>query len=311
MINVREMSDDVDDDVENQKATEENGEGLDEERAQAMAEQLVESQQSSSGDSSARKKRRAALLEWMLQNDRNEIDVGAGIAFVDFKPEPIKFNDLLAFTLKNDEQYGWSDAKIDTLIQIMADTKERIAETKAVLRIRLKKSNSRAKSGAKKRNAPSNDGSDDSDDGSERPITRRSSKSIDEKHSVGTGSTSQVPIFSFGDAVADANSPAVVFRNPWRENQNTNSNLNLEKSSLNKNELSEKAPKMDMIKKEAVSAKDENSLWKRPLPPQYERSMDVVDITEGRSRPAYQFIDALGPIRISNPNPNPPIQTAN
>jgi hypothetical protein len=40
-------------------------------------------------------------------------------------------------------------------------------------------------------------------------------------------------------------------------------------------------------------------VWdQKRLPPEYEREMDVDDITHGRTRPRYEFVDALGPVRL-------------
>ena len=160
-------------------------EGLDEMGAQEMAEQLVHLQQTSSGDSSKKKQRRAALLEWMLQHERNEFDVGIGTAEVAHNPQPIKINDLIAFTLK-DDHYGWSDAKIEEFIQIMADTKDRIADIKPVLKIRVKR---KPKATTKSKRPRSNNHNEEEEDEEEdiatdrkRSRTENHHDEVDEKH---------------------------------------------------------------------------------------------------------------------------------
>jgi hypothetical protein len=136
--------------------------GLDEGRAEEMAAELVHLQEASNGESSKRKQSRALLLEWMLQHDRKEIDVGQGTAELHYAAQPIKVDDLL-ITALHDEPYNWTQQQIDDLILTMGETKERIAETKPVLRIRLKRrkpasaSNRRKKGSRKQRSTDPDD----------------------------------------------------------------------------------------------------------------------------------------------------------
>jgi hypothetical protein len=140
---------------------------LDEETAQSMAEELVKMQESASGDGSKRKQSRAALCEWMVSNERPEIDVGVGTAVIKETTQPIKHTDLLAFTLK-DEPYNWTDQEIDDLVQSMDDTKDRIAEPKFVLRIKLKRK--KKTKGASVKRSRANEEEEEDNDGEEEAV---------------------------------------------------------------------------------------------------------------------------------------------
>lgn len=120
---------------------------LDEDGARAVAQDLV--QESANGAQRERKKRRVQLLEWMMENERGEIDVGAGTAEIKQTKQTVKSSDLMFMALR-DEPYNWSEEQIEELVQIMASTKEQITETKPALKIRLarKKKNRKRKRSA-------------------------------------------------------------------------------------------------------------------------------------------------------------------
>jgi hypothetical protein len=111
---------------------------MDEQGAQLVAEELIHYKENSSGVQSQWKQNRAKLLDWMIQNERAEIDVGFGVAEVRQSKESVKPNDALMMTLR-DEPYNWNDDDIEALIFAVASTKEHIAENKSVLKIRLAK----------------------------------------------------------------------------------------------------------------------------------------------------------------------------
>jgi hypothetical protein len=233
--------------------------GLDEEAAAAMASQLVEFQQHSGG--SGRKQSRKQLLEWMLANERDTIDVGAGMAAVEQKPETIAANDLLALTL-GDEPYRWSVEQIDDLIQLMNDTKERIANPKPVLKIKLKR---KSKAKGKRGRAKAQDDDDDENEAG-APIAPRAVA----KEKRGRANT-------MDDDGDEDNADAA--------------------------EAEEAAARADEKKSEESDGEHEGLELAVPKSAVYGREMDTEDIVNGRSRPNYQFVDALGPLRLPKTKP--------
>lgn len=258
--------------------------GLDEERAQAVAEELVELQQSSSGNLTKRKQSRAALLEWMLENEREAITVGRGTAEVHYSAQPIKPHDLLEITLR-DEPYNWDEKKIDELIETMEAIKENIAEPKPVLRIRINKKGAK---GAKKRKRPREDQSDN--------------QPYDQTDADGEANKED------GRPVRDV--PLRVPTVPWAPapapDQKHAETHNIDKENAER-ENAKKGQKIAGVDVEVeVEMKgstlprgdddDPQLLWKKEALPVYAKEMDTEDIAAGRSRPPPSIADALGPI---------------
>jgi len=213
----------------------------DEDKAQEMAQELIHLQESSSGNSSKKKEHREQLLEWMIENEREKIDVGTGTAEIHFASQAIKPNDLLVTALC-DEPYNWTEEKVQDLIQLMADTKERIADVKPVLKIKLK----------------------------------RKTKSVIKKRKHADNVTEEKQLMK-----------ELGVSNPYQDDPNV--------ANFLINDQKDEKESVKRPKKDDVTTTISN-LGKTPLP-SYSQEMDVQDITNGRTRPDYKFVDALGPIR--------------
>lgn len=260
--------------------------GVDEDRAHGLAQELVQHKESSSGQSSKRKEDQAKLLEWMLENDRAEIDVGGvGTAAVHYTTQSLKATDLLVTTLQQ-EPYNWPEAKVEDLLLLVADTKERLAETKPVLKIKLlkrKRKSAKGSLGAKsrKKSSPENDNGNAEQDAL--------------LNELGVSNPYQDPNYV---AVVDEPDTIVVDQKDQKHAPNTAPNTDA-------TDVAGRAPPTVVEKKKRKKkisiVKDSISignLVQETRPGVYGVEMDVEDIINGRSKPDHQFTDVLGPIRL-------------
>lgn len=267
------------------EAGSDNGDGgdelmeMDEMKAHAVAEELVRGH--SAKRNSSQKQIRARLLDWMLQNERNEIDVvGAGTAEVRQGKKTIKASDLMFMSLR-DEPYNWTEEQIEGLVETMAANKEHLIETKSVLKIRLARQSKK-----KKRKRTTTDEAPPSPlfaplEASPPPAPTTTEENNDAK------------------SVEKDDQVAPKKKSKKNKIRHAESKDHHEGS---KDHLADDEP--STLSADALKTTADGSGRKLPDASQ---EMDVRDITAGRSRPHFPLTDTLGPIR---PPMTPPSASA-
>lgn len=249
------------------------GGGMDEVKAHAVAEELVRGH--SAKRNGSQKQIRARLLDWMLQNERNEIDVvGAGTAEVRQGKKTIKASDLMFMSLR-DEPYNWTEEQIEGLVETMAANKEHLTETKSVLKIRLARQSKKKK---RKRTT--------TDEAPPSPLFAPPEASPPAPTT--TEENNDAKLVEKDDQVA-----------PKKKSKKNKIRHEKSKALLADDEPSSSSSSADALK----TTTDGNGLKL----PDASQEMDVRDITAGRSRPHFPLIDTLGPIR---PPMTPPSASA-